>query len=229
MLINLTTRRNIMRFSEFFIEYKIALKKTNKFIPWTDLPLYRKVFIILIFMFGVCSIIFALLKYSICFCITLIMFLVLLIVFAIIDAKKNNMQKMLDNYYTVYSQKRMDILINLFNKYHLDIHDKETIDLLIEQSERAKIENDPFLPIKKPLKLLGTIIIPIVIYITKKTTEIYTVNELIYYALILIVLIICFFSIGYELIQIAKDIFYSDFDRYNELSYDLNQLKIFKQ
>lgn len=217
-----------MRFSDFFIEYKIALKDTNRLIPWTDLPLYRKVFIILTFMSGVCSIIFALLKLSICFCVTIIVFLALLIVFAKIDAQKKNMQKMLDNHYSAYSQKRIDILINLFNKYHLDIHDMETIDLLIEQSEKAKIENDPLLPIKKPLKLLGTIIIPIVIYIVKKITEIYTVNELVYYALILIVLIICFFSIGYELIQIAKDIFYSDFNRYNELSYDLNQLKIFK-
>ena len=39
-----------MRFCDFFISYKIGLKGIKNSIPFTQLPLYRKIAIILIFV-----------------------------------------------------------------------------------------------------------------------------------------------------------------------------------
>ena len=39
-----------MRFCDFFISYKIGLKGIKNIIPYTQLPLYRKLAIILIFI-----------------------------------------------------------------------------------------------------------------------------------------------------------------------------------
>lgn len=41
-----------MRFSDLFISYKIGLKDIKSTIPFTELPLYRKIFII-IFLTGI--------------------------------------------------------------------------------------------------------------------------------------------------------------------------------
>lgn len=216
-----------MRFCDFFIEYKIGLKNIKDLIPWTKLPLHRKTFIIIIFVISVLSILFVLLKLFLAFFIAIGLFSLLLLIFTMIDTSKRNLREMLDNHYSIYSQDRMNMLKDVFNKYHLKIDDTDTIDLLINQAEKAKVQNNPFLPIKKPLKTLGTIIIPIVIYVTKEIVKTSTLDELIYLALLSIAIILCLVSIIFALIPIVKYIFYSDYNRYDELIYDLNQLKIF--
>lgn len=216
-----------MRFCDFFIEYKIGLKSIKNSIPWTKLPLYRKIYIIITYVIGVLSILFTLLKFYLALFISIGVILLLLITFIAIDASKNNLREMLDKHYSIHSQNRMIMLKNIFKKYQLNMNDTDVIDLLITQAERAKIENNPFLSLKKPLKALGTIIIPIVIYIARDIAETSSTNELIYWALLSITILFCLISIIYSLTPLVISIFYSDYNRYDELIYDLNQLKIF--
>lgn len=216
-----------MRFCDFFIEYKIGLKKMKNSIPWTKLPLYRKIFIIITFIIGVLLILFTLLKLYLALFIAIGVILFLVIAFIAIDASKNNLREMLDKHYSIYSFNRMIMLKEIFKKYNLKINDTDAINLLIAQAEKEKIENNPFLSLKKPIKTLGAIIIPIVVYVAKDIAETSSSNELIYLASLYITISFCLISIIYAITPIVISIFYSDYNRYDALIYDLNQLKIF--
>ena len=216
-----------MRFCDFFIEYKIGLKDIKNLIPWAKLPLYRKISVVITFISATCIIIFGLLEIKLGVGIAMSNTLILMVIFSIIDASKKNLREMLDNHYSIYSKSRMLMLKNIFNKYNLNISDIDTINLLIVQAELAKAKNNPFLPIIKPLKTIGAIIIPVVVYLTKKITENSSQNELIDLLLISIALTLCVASIIISLLPIIKDLFYRDSNKYDELIYDLNQLKIF--
>ena len=44
-----------MRFCDLFISYKIGLKSIKSTIPFTKLPLYRKIFVIILFASAIIS------------------------------------------------------------------------------------------------------------------------------------------------------------------------------
>ena len=218
-----------MRFCDFFIEYKIGLKGIKNLIPWTKLPMYRKVFMILTFVVMAAAILFILFKKYLVFLVCAGILIAFLLTFAIIDTRKSNLQDMLDNHYKKYSEERMKMLKELFNKYNLTINDATTIDLLIEEAENAKEENNPFLPIKRPVKILSTIIVPIIVYVANEIVSEMKTNELLYVALLSIVLILYIAAISFAVVPIFKDLIYRDSNKYDALIYDLRQLKIFEQ
>lgn len=47
-----------MRFSDLFISYKIGLKEIKSTIPFTKLPLYRKIAVITLFSISILCVIF---------------------------------------------------------------------------------------------------------------------------------------------------------------------------
>ena len=149
-----------MRFCDFFIEYKLGLKEIKNLIPFTRLPLYRKIAIVLLFVIGVIGLIFSVTHKIIWAFITYGIVILLFIIFFIIDSKKKNLRNMLDNHYKLYSQKRMNMIISVLNIYDIKSTDTDTIDLLIAEATNAQIQCDYLLPLKKPLKALGAIIIP---------------------------------------------------------------------
>ncbi|MDW2797399.1 hypothetical protein RZO55_07395 [Clostridium boliviensis] len=216
-----------MRFCDFFIEYKLGLKEIKNLIPFTKLPLYRKIAIVLLFVIGVIGLIFSVTHKIIWAFITYGIAILLFIIFFIIDSKKKNLRNMLDNHYKLYSQKRMNMIISVLNIYDIKSADTDTIDLLITEATNAQIQCDYLLPLKKPLKALGAIIIPIVIYAAQKIADAVTIEEVFNMSLQIIFIIICIFSIIIAITPIIKDLFYRDYNKYNELLYDLNQVKIF--
>lgn len=216
-----------MRFCELFIDYEIGLKNIKKSIPWTNLPMYRKVFIVMLFIAGALAILFMLLKIDLVGYMAIGVMFLILIAFTAIDATKRNLKEMLDSHYSIYSKNRMQMVITVLNKYKINISDRDTINLLIEQAEKSKVENDPFLHVKGPIKTLGAIIIPIIIYVAKNIAESSSQDEVLSLALLSVALILCVASIIFALLPILRIIFYRDLNRYEDLIYDLNQIKIF--
>lgn len=51
-----------MRFCDLFISYKIGLKDIKSTIPFTKLPLYRKIFVIILFASAIISFILSIFK-----------------------------------------------------------------------------------------------------------------------------------------------------------------------
>ena len=216
-----------MRFSDLFISYKIGLKDIKSTIPFTTLPLYRKIFII-IFLAGITisGILFIFLQNIFSFIPTGFS-LIALIIFSIIDSKKDNLKDMLENHYIPYSKKRMDMTIEVLKKYNINIENLDSIDMLITEAKHAQTSCDFLSQFKKPFKTLGAIIIPIVAFVAKKISEATTPTKMLNMATLAIILILLIFSLIFSFIPIIKDLFYRDYNKYNELIYDLRQIKLF--
>lgn len=216
-----------MRFCDFFISYKIGLKGIKNIIPYTKLPLHRKIAVILIFAMFLLGIILSFFHKPMGSIITLGVALLFLLIFVIIDSTKSNLELMLNNHYAPYSAERINMTIGILNKYGINISDTESIDLLISEAQIAQLHSDFLLPLKKPLQILGAIIVPIVTYVAQKLGDTATQNEMLTMAIQIIIISILIFSFIISITPIFKDICYRDYNKYDELIYDLRQIKLF--
>lgn len=102
-----------MRFCDLFISYKIGLKDIKSTIPFTKLPLYRKIFVIILFASAIISVILSIFKLTWIAYIPLALGVISFIVFLIIDSLKRNLEVMLNEHSSPYSEKRMQMTINV--------------------------------------------------------------------------------------------------------------------
>ena len=141
-----------MRFCDFFISYKIGLKGIKNSIPFTQLPLYRKIAIILIFVVALSEMLLLFFNQSTLSLILLILALLFLSIFIFIDSKKGNLEHMLQKHYVPYSVERINITLEILQKYGIDYFDVDTIDLLIAEAQIAQLHCDFFLQLKSLFK-----------------------------------------------------------------------------
>ena len=120
-----------------------------------------------------------------------------------------------------YSTDRMNILLDLFKENNLPITTQK-IDLLIDEAKQAEQDANLFLPIKKPVKALSVLIVPITIYIIQQQFTSSNVGAS--NVILLLVYCILIFVAVYTLISFIEGIMYGIYD---DLIYDLRQLKIF--
>lgn len=159
--------------------------------------------------------------------ITLVVALLCLLVFVIIDSTKSNLEIMLHDHYAPYSAARINMTIGILNNYGINISDTASIDLLISEAQTAQLHSDFLLPLKKPLQILGAIIVPIVAYVAQKIGDAATQDEMLTMAIQIIIISILIFSLVISITPILKDICYRDYNKYDELIYDLRQIKLF--
>ncbi len=216
-----------MSFDNLFISYKIGLKGIKNTIPFTKLPFYRKIFAIGFCGCGILSAICLILHKIRISCILMGIGILLLIVFWIIDSKKGNLEIMLNEYYIPYSEKRIRMTIEVLKKYKIDIHNFDSIDMLIEEAKIAQIKSDYIDPLKKPFKILSTIVIPIVVFAAQKIGTTVSTDEMIPLVVQSIYLILLIFALIFLLTPIIKGILYADYDKYDSLIHDLRQIKLF--
>ena len=120
-----------------------------------------------------------------------------------------------------YSTDRKNILLDLFKDNNLPITTQK-IDFLIDEAKQAKQDANLFLPIKKPVKALSVLIVPITIYIIQQQFTSSNVGAS--NVILLLVYCILIFVAVYTLISFIEVIM---FVIYDYLIYDLRQLKIF--
>ncbi len=219
-------KKEYSRFCDLFTSYEIGLRGIKNKIPFLKLPFYRKIFAVLFFFEAIFAFVLTSLNSYFVLYIFALMFITLLL-FLIIDSQKKNLEIMLEKYYKPYSQKRMELIISILNQYKIDINDKETIDLLIEEAIRAQSKCDYLAPFEKPFKTLGAVTIPVIIYVVKKYSELLDLSELINTTVQYIVIILLCAGVVFVLIPFIKDIFYRDYKKYGEMIYDLRQVKLF--
>ena len=216
-----------MRFCDLFISYKIRLKSIKSTIPFTKLPLYRKIFVIILFVFAIISGILLIFNRTWISYILIAFDVVSLIIFLIIDSLKRNLEIMLQQHYAPYSEKRINMTIDVLKDYRIDIQNSDSLDMLIEEAKLAQIQCDYIAPLKKPLKTLGAIIVPIIAFVAQKIGNAATTDEMITMAAQVIVLALLTFSLIFALTPIIKNILYRDYNKYDDLIYDLRQIKLF--
>lgn len=216
-----------MRFCDLFISYKIGLKGIKSTIPFTKLPLYRKIFVIIFFASAIISCILLLFKLTLASYIPIALGAFSFIIFIIIDSLKRNLEVMLDEHYTPYSERRMKMVIEVLTKYKIDIQNSELLDMLIEEAKHAQINCDYLAPLIKPFKTLGAITIPIIAFVAQKIGDAATQDEMIIMAVQAITLILLIFSLIFLLTPTIKELLYRDYNKYNEFIYDIRQIKLF--
>lgn len=216
-----------MRFCDLFISYKIGLKGIKSTIPFTKLPLYRKIFVIIFFASAIVSGILLLFKLTLASYIPIALGALSFIIFIIIDSLKRNLEVMLDEHYTPYSESRMKMVIEVLTKYNININDPESLDMLINEAKYAQIHCDYLAPLIKPFKTLGAITIPIIAFVAQKIGEAATQDEMITMAAQAITLILLIFSLIFLLTPTIKELLYIDYNKYNEFIYDMRQIKLF--
>ena len=216
-----------MRFCDLFISYKFGLKGIKSTIPFTKLPLYRKIFVIIFFASAIVSGILLLFKLTLASYIPIALGALSFIIFIIIDSLKRNLEVMLDEHYTPYSKSRMKMVIEVLTKYNININDPESLDMLINEAKYAQIHCDYLAPLIKPFKTLGAITIPIIAFVAQKIGEAATQDEMITMAAQTITLILLIFSLIFLLTPTIKELLYIDYNKYNEFIYDMRQIKLF--
>ena len=178
-----------MRFCDLFISYKIGLKNIKSTIPFTKLPLYRKIIVIILFASAITSGILLIFRQTWASYIPIGLGVLSLIIFFIIDSTKRNLEVMLQQHYAPYSEKRINMTINVLT--------------------------------------LGAIIVPIIAFVAQKIGNAATTDEMITMAVQVIILVLLTFSLIFSLTPIIKDILYRDYNKYDDLIYDLRQIKLF--
>lgn len=216
-----------MRFCDLFISYKIGLADIKSTIPFTKLPFYRKIAVVTTFLFGLSAIFMSIFKFYKITIFIIIIAIILILIFFKIDSAQKNLEKMLEDYYSPYSEKRMLMVSQVLKKYNLDINNMEIIDMLISEAKASQIQCDYLSSLKKPLKTLGALIVPIVVFVVQKISETISQEDMLTMALLSIVLILLVYSFILALTQMVKDILYRDYNRYDNFISDLHQIKIF--
>ena len=191
-----------MRFCDLFISYKIGLKGIKSTIPFTKLPMYRKIAVIATFSTGIFGLIMNMINQQKIALVMIVLALLFIGIFLIIDSTKKNLKAMLQNHYKPYSQSRMNMVLNLLKSYNVDITDNAVIDLLIEEAKQAQLYSDYF----APLKMLSAIVVPIVVYVAQKIGDAATQDEMIVMALYAVSIIILIFSMIFSMVPIIKEV-----------------------
>lgn len=217
-----------MRFCDLFIEYKIEICGMKSNIKWGDLPLYRKICILAISIFGGLASVFALLnKWVTCF-IFFCMLLTSIIILIVISSSKKEERNFLEKHHKIYSKERMTKVIELLRNYKIDINDKDIIKLLIDECEEAKAKYSVFKPINKSMSSFNTIILlPIIGFIAGKIGEESNLNELIIGASIIIGISLCIWGLLIAIFPILEQFIDRDSKLYDEFKNDLKQVLIF--
>lgn len=71
------------------------------------------------------------------------------------------------------------MVITVLQNYNIDIHNVDSIDLLIEEAQNTQIQSDPLAFLKKPFKILSAIIIPVIVFVAQKIGDSITQDELV--------------------------------------------------
>ena len=216
-----------MRFSDLFISYEIGLKSIKSTIPFTKLPTYRKVFMIFFIASMILSGIIWLITQRYFSAIPMGIGILSIIIFWIIDSRKNNLQIMLNDHYAPYSRRRMQMVIDVLAEYNINIRDLKSIDSLIEEAKLAQKEYDYINDIKKSFKALKAMTIPIIVFIAEKIGDNVKTNEMIEMAIVLMTIIILIFALIFLLEPIINELFHINYNKYQKLIDDLRQIKLF--
>ncbi len=216
-----------MRFNDLFISYKIGLKNVGNNNQFTYWPLSRKVFMISSYTCAsICSILFYFVQNSFLYILSGLS-IIPLIVYSIIDFKRNNIIERLEKQYIPYSKKRMNMVIETLKKYNINIDDFNSIDMLIMEAELAQTKCDYLSQFKKSFKAFGAIIISIVSFTSNKIGTKATQTQLLDITGDAIIFILLLFTLYSFISYIVEILFCRDYIKYNELIYDLRQIKLF--
>ena len=209
-----------MLFRSFFLEYCINIRNLNLKVSWKEQPFYRKLILTLIFIIAMIGIPFVIIKNVNYY--FLFVGCMLLLVGVGWDFTSHGQKELLP-IIKKHSLQRMDVLLKLLKKYSISISDKETITLLIEEAKVKKDTNNPFIEVKKSMKIFTLLVVPLITLIVGKFSAKLTIKDSL--PLLLVAIFIC--GIIMIISPFLEDIVYWDKKYYDYLIDDLREILIF--
>ena len=213
-----------MVFEFFFYEYKKGLKDIQE-----KIPLHRKILLAVVLL-GLTGVIIPTWyqKYAISYFYLGGYGFVASIIFKVnymIEDKKS-----VEKNKPCYSQRRLNMLIQLFNRYHFDIYNIEFLNGLIEEAKRVQKEKDSFDRLmqwlKYPVSIIASLISTIIISITTKLIELEINNAI--WIVFLIFMITILGMLFFVIVKWIVELFLrQSYGKYEEFIDDLHQLKLF--
>ena len=211
-----------MLFRSFFLEYCINIKNLNLKISWKEQPFYRKLILTLIFIIAMIGIPFIIIKNGSYYNYFLFLGLILILIGAGWDFTSHGQKELLP-IINRHSSQRVEVLLKLLEKYSISISDKENITLLIEEVREKKSANNPFIEVKKSMKIFTLLVVPLITLIVGKFSAKLTIKDSL--PLLLVAIFIC--GIIMIVSPFLEDIVYWDKKYYDYLIDDLRQILIF--
>ena len=216
-----------MRFSIFFMEYKLKVLGISPYIKFRDMDRYKLIGLgISIFSIIVGVLLFVLKKgaFGYFYGISVISMVITLL----LAGRKKEREKMLNNHYKPYSEKRMRTFSKMLKDYGIDYNDEKKMSMLIEQADMAKERDSIIKGIKSPINAASTyIIIPIIMSVLNRLIENIELSLLLTETLQWILLIFMLIGMWIAMSSMVKSMFGGDSVKYEDLKYDLQQMMIF--
>ena len=203
-----------MLFRSFFLEYCINIKNLNLKVSWKEQPFYRKLILALIFIIAMIGVPFAIIKNGHYYNYFLFLGLILILIGVGWDFTSHG-QKELLTIIKKHSSQRMEVLLKLLEKYSISISD--------EEAKEKKNVNNPFIEVKKSMKIFTFLVVPLITLIVGKFSAKLTIKDSL--PLLLIAIFIC--GIIMMISPFLEDIVYWDKKYYDYLIDDLRQILIF--
>jgi len=216
-----------MRFSDFFMEYKLKVLGISPYIKFRDMDRYKLIGLgISIFSITIGVLLFVLKKgaFGYFYGISVISMVITLL----LAGRKKEREKMLNKHYKPYSEKRMRTFSKMLKDYGIDYNDEKKMSMLIEQADLAKERYSIIKGIKSPINAASTyIIIPIIISVLNRLIENIELSSLLTETLQWILLIFMLIAMWIAMSSMVKSMFGGDSAKYEDLKYDLQQMMIF--
>ena len=198
-----------MRFSDFFIEYKLKVLGISPYIKFRDMDKYKLIGLgISIFSITIGAILFVLKKgaFGYFYAVSVISMVITLL----LAGRKKEKEKM------------------LLNDYGVNYKDEKKMSMLIEQADLAKERYSILKGIKSPINAVSTyIIIPIIISVLNRLIENIELNLLLTETIQWILFIFMLIGMWIAMSSMVKSMFGGDSAKYEDLKYDLQQMMIF--
>lgn len=216
-----------MRFCDLFDDYKNRLKEISSTIPFSQLPLYRKVFVIfnlIINVLGIVSLIFK--RFAISWGVIVIDYIAITI-FLIVDNRQKNQEILEKKFFQPYSEERIKMTVNILRRHGIDINDLDKIDRIISEAQIAQNKCDYYKRTKMFCKIFAGIILSILTITLQRVINSYDSYHAIICALIVIAVILIVFGIQLIITPAIKHLLNREFNRYEDFIYDLRQIGLF--
>lgn len=236
-------------FEDFFEEYKKEFKKLDLKIPFSELPLHRKLFCVFVVFWGIVYLSYSYYKEDIIRCLSqaislstdvatllsisseIFAFLALygsVTICKRLDIKKNY-TRVINEFRKKCITNRNKILLIVLDRFGISMNDKDKLGWLIEEAERE--QNDEF-PSRYSSCLVGLLLGASKLYFEVAVNFVTEEREAAY-----LIILFCIFGIGmYVLLEeLPKCVFLfvntyfkrTDYYMRDKLIYDLRQLRIF--
>lgn len=216
-------------FNYLYKKYKIEVLKTRTTLLIKELKPYEKLSLVMIFLGGILSSLFSILKNDIGSYVSLAMIIIGFAMIILLRSRKKEQQRIVKEIIEPSANERMQKVVRLLVEFGIDISDEEALNYLIEQAKKEQAAYDVWKGFRKSFSgMTMYILLPIItVFISEFFKEV-ELETLVVRAIVLMIICTCIVLITSAFALTFNDILNPDIRDLNYLVEDLEDIKTFK-